>query len=149
MAKGEGKEMRLKILACRHVYSGRNQRGDEYTIYEVEAANAQGNPINEKLRAFTALPIGQEIDVTVTPYKSEAHGKSYTLHPRNETGTGRGRQVNELREEMDQLKGMIASLANRVAVLEGGYPANGATQVAPQTADVGVLDREYGADAPW
>lgn len=151
MAKGEGRDMRLKILACRHVYHGRNQRNDEYDVYEVDAANAQGQKINEKLRAFTALPIGHEVDVTVTVFNSEKWGKSYTLHPKGRSGGGSTQRVNELAELCEQLKGMIANLTTRVDALEAMVsrrPPADAGLMSRTTPNSEELDARFGAEPP-
>ena len=152
MPKGEGKDMRLKIMACRQVYSGKNQRGDEYTIYEVDAANMQGQTVNQKLRSFTALPIGQEIDVTVTVFNSEQHGKSYTLHPKGRSGGGSQQQVNELREEVDELRNRVATLSSDMDALRKLIAGAPTPADVPFTHDGGAaeqLGQRFGEDAPW
>jgi hypothetical protein len=118
-----GKDMKLKIAACRQVYSGVNRRGDSYTIYEVEAHRAQdGVKINQKLRSFTALAIGQEIEVTVVPFNSEQHGRSFTLYPKNSKGgVSTTDQLNELKEQLDEAFSRIAKLSQRVGALEGAH----------------------------
>lgn len=141
--------MSLKILACRQVYSGKNQRGDQYTIYEIDAANAQGQHINEKLRSFEALPIGQTIDVTVKVFNSERHGKSYTLHQKGRTGGGNTERVNELAEMVQELTERVATLTGRVNALEGMV----AGRSAPADAKPGYTDEEleqkFGQDPGW
>lgn len=108
--------MTLRILACRQVYSGTNARGDQYTIYEVDAQNQRGEPINEKLRSFTSLPIGQDVEVEVTVFNSERHGKSYTLHPKNKRSSQE--QVNQATEKLQRQDEEIAQLKQRVQRLE-------------------------------
>ena len=53
MAKS--RDMRLRIVACQQIYSGLNPKGHRYTIFDIEAAKADGSLIDEKLRAFEAL----------------------------------------------------------------------------------------------
>ena len=117
------KDMALKIVACQQVYSGLNPKGHRYTIFEIEAAKPDGTLINEKLRAFEALPIGETIEVTVTPFESETHGRSFTLH-RKESNNATAR-VNELQhdvahlsEAVVDLSSMVDSLNERVVELE-------------------------------
>lgn len=152
MAEKKGESKTLKIMACRQVYSGRNGRGDQYTIYEIDAQNEQGITINQKLRSFVPLPIGQTVEVEVTLFNSEQHGKSYTLHPKGATRSNSGQQLNEIREELDQYKGMIASLSERVGRLEVAQgtvaPAAPATPV-PGDAPDSALTEQFGDDAPW
>lgn len=159
MSQGQGpksKDMRLKIIGCRHVYSGRNQRGDNYSIYEIDAERAQdGVRINQKLRAFTALPIGQTVDVTVTPFVSERHGKSFTLEPKNRTGGGGGTQrVNELSEQVEELTRRVATMSKRLSEVETrlGEVMRDDASVAPtrvEAATATELDDRFGADSPW
>ncbi len=115
-----GRDMRLKITSCRQVYSGVNRRGDSYTIHEVEAVRPQdGVKINQKLRSFTTLPIGQEVEVTVVPFNSEQHGRSFTLYPKNQRSVSTQEQLNDLREALDEAYSRIGKLSERVAALEG------------------------------
>lgn len=109
------KEMTLRILACRQVYSGTNSRGDQYTIYEVDAQNQRGEPINEKLRSFTSLPIGQEVEVEVTVFNSERHGRSFTLHPKNKRSSQE--QVNDAAAQIKALTERVERLERTVAEL--------------------------------
>lgn len=150
MPQAKGRDMVLKIVACRQVYSGHNQRGDSYTIYEVDAAKRDGTLVNEKLRSFTALPIGQEVEVTVTPFESEQWGRSYTLHPKGQARSqGAAASVNELREEVEALREMVQKQADRINGLEQlmRQPRNGSSpQSPPPSAE---MDEKFGADAPW
>lgn len=118
------KEMTLKIMACRQVYSGTNPRGDRYTIYEVDAQNMRGETINEKLRSFTALPIGEAVEVEVSVFNSEAHGKSFTLHPKNrrpdQGGSSElGGEVEALRRRVEKLEATVQRLLDSGAT-QGG-----------------------------
>lgn len=152
MAQRQGKDMTLKIVGCRHVYAGRNQRGDDYAIYEVEAAKLDGQLVREKLRAFTSLPIGQELEVTVVPFDSDQYGRSFTLYPKGSRSTGATQQMNELRGEVTAQREMIAHLVNRVAELEAwvGQLGNGSrSQATPPSANGAELDARFGGDAPW
>lgn len=117
--EGKGHETKLKILACRPTYSGRNTRGDAYTIYEIEAADAQGVTIKHKLRSFQVLPIGQVIEVTVTAFNSEQWGKSYTLHPKNAPKLDSTARINELTGEVESLRSELERAVARIASLEG------------------------------
>lgn len=137
------KDMTLKILACRQVYSGRNPRGDDFTIYEVDAANAQGAHINQKLRSFQPLPIGQQVEVTVTPFNSETHGKSYTLHMKGRSGSGGTARLNEMAEELEELRNRVGTLTGRVDAIEAMVA--GRKDSAPPTSErPGYSDQELG-----
>lgn len=166
MSDGQGsnpksKDMRLKIVGCRQVYSGRNQRGDSYTIFEIDAERAaDGVRINQKLRSFTALPIGQVVEVTVTPFKSTKHGKSFTLAPKNNKGAGSGstQRVNELAEQVEECMNRIANLTRRLGEVESRlgevmkddarFTRPAAQPTTAQAANSRQLDEKFGADPP-
>lgn len=143
--------MTLKILACRQVYSGRNPRGDEYTIYEVDAANAQGAQINQTLRSFQPLPIGQQVEVTVTPFESEKHGKSYTLHLKGRKGGGSTERVNELVELVEELTARVGTLTGRLDAIEAmvGGRRGGASDAKDQHETQERAAQRFGDAAPW
>lgn len=156
-----GKDMRLKITSCRHIFTGHNRRGDEFSIYEV-GATKDGRPINEKLRSFTSLPIGQEMDVTVKVFNSEQWGKSFTVHPKGGQGASRAAAVNDLHDRVAELESRSANQAQRIAELEtrlyevmkddARYTQTRAGLVPaeqPRTPDNPALDEKFGADAPW
>jgi hypothetical protein len=117
----QGKIARIKVVACREVYAGVNQKGDRYRIYEVNATREDGTPIREKLRSFGPMQVGSTVEVRVVPFKSERHGTSFTLYPVD--GSRHGAQQSEI----DQLRQAVATLTQRVERLEQMAP-----QVAPQ-----------------
>src|ERR1700752_4468428 len=142
--------MSLKILACRQAYQG-SRNGSEFVIYEIEAAKPDGQPINQKLRAFTSLPIGQIVEDTVAPYVSEKYGKSFTLYPKNAKSHNFAEAVNELTQVQSNQQAMIAKLAGRVGELErlvGDLMRGGArtTTAQPQSPNSEALDASFGAD---
>lgn len=111
----KSKDMKLKIVACQQVYSGLNPKGHRYTIFDIEAAKPDGSLIKEKLRAFEALPIGETIDVTVTPFESEEYGRSFTLHRKGSNNATA--HVNELRAEVDALTKRLDRVEKQLAEL--------------------------------
>lgn len=169
MAEQQGRKMQLRIIDCKPVYHGTNNKGDDYTIHEVRASKTDGTLINEKLRSFTALPVGQTIEVTVVPYKSKEYGKSFTLYPSNQKSAGTTAAVNDLGEQVKELQERSAKLSQRVSELERivgemlrdegrnvgavidaamGAPAAPAAP-AQDPALVASLDERFGADAPF
>jgi predicted RNase H-like nuclease (RuvC/YqgF family) len=108
--------MPLKIVACQQIYSGLNPRGHRYTIFDIEASKPDGTLIQEKLRAFEALPIGETVDVTVTPFESEEHGRSFTLHRKGSNNATA--HVNELKAVVEALQATVERLEKRVERLE-------------------------------
>lgn len=133
MPSAERQDRRLKIIACRPIYTGRNQLGHQYTIYEVDAAREDGRLIDAKLRAFQTLPVGRVIEVTIEPFHSEQHGKSYTLHPKESTSPERGEQLNKVLKLLDETKGLLDKLTQRVEVLERAREQASPTPGAPQS----------------
>ncbi len=157
MPQRQGRDMKLKVVGCRQVYNGRNKAGDEYAVYEIDAQRPQdGQLIEEKLRSFTALPIGQEGEFTVTPFDSEKHGRSYTLYPKGGSRkTSAIESVNELRVEVTELYERVRALTQRVVELEG--PRNRAVEAAvraevaapPAQAPGAELDAAFGEEPPF
>lgn len=158
----QGKKVTMRIIDCKQVYHGHNKKGDEYTIHEVRAAKIDGELINEKLRSFSMLPVGQTIEVTVVPFNSEQHGKSFTLYPTSsKSGGGTTAQVNELTTQVEQQREMIQKLAERVTTLErdlatavGGklmaaVDAGIARGLGQDPTTVSDLDAKFGADPPF
>lgn len=150
MGERQGRDMRLKITSCRQVYTGRNAKGDAYTIFEI-GASRNGQPINEKLRSFTPFPIDAEVDVTVTPFESERHGRSFTLHPKGQDSKpSTQQQLNELREFTSELQQRVAALMGRMADLEARVGSNVMQPpAAPPQASSTALGAQFGEDAPW
>jgi hypothetical protein len=144
--------MTLKIMACRHVYSGTNGEQQQYNIFEIDAAKPDGQIVNEKLRSFVTLPIGELIEVTVTPFESEKYGKSFTLYPKGQSrATGNTAAMNRMREELDVLQATVATLAQRVGELEHAREGQLRTEAqAPTRSSTNAeLDAQFGGDAPW
>jgi hypothetical protein len=143
--------MRLRITSCSSVYSGVNTRGDDYTIYEVQAAKETGEVVDQKLRSFEELPVGEILDLTVTPFKSEKHGLSYTLARKNKPGGGSSRKIEEL-------TAFVGAIDERLKLVEGrlmGPPAAAAPAAVPQAAPAAQgsggqsLDERFGDVPPF
>jgi hypothetical protein len=96
---------RLRILACAPAYQDKDHR---FTIYEVRAERENGEPVSEKLRCFSSLPIGTLVDVTVREHVSHEHGRSFMLYA-----------ADGLLERVSALEGLVAGLLRRVEELEG------------------------------
>lgn len=107
--KPKGRPTRLIVTSCAEVYVGYNSHGDKYVIHEVEATRENGEPINEVLRSFENLPVGEVLDVNVTPYESTKHGKSFTITRRNKPSSS---------QQIKELKSVIETLTERVERLE-------------------------------
>lgn len=106
--KPKGRPTRLRVTSCTQVYAGKNSRGDDYTIYEVEAVRGDGEAVTEKLRSFENLPL-EVLDLTVVPYRSQKHGLSYTLSRRSKPNNSK---------RLDEMEELVASLVTRIEALE-------------------------------
>jgi len=93
-------DTRLRILACVPAYQDKDRR---YTIYDIQAEKETGERVNEKLRCFSSLPVGQMVDVTVREHVSREHGRSFMLYAKD-----------GLLERVSGLEGLVAGLLRRV-----------------------------------
>lgn len=74
------------------------KNGGETTLFEVFATDEHGGFIEEPLRAFTELEIGQCLEYEIQPYNHRRYGISYTLiPPKRETA----RRLRELEEAVE------------------------------------------------
>lgn len=124
----KGRSTRLRITSCTQVYVAKNSRGDEYSIYEIEAVKGDGTPVKEKLRSFDNLPL-EVLDLTVVPYRSQKHGLSYTLSRRNRPNNTK--RITELEE-------LVADLVTRVAALEARKRGDDDPDLQPSFGDIPI-----------
>lgn len=135
-SKPSGRASRLRITSCTQVYHGQNARGDQYTIYEVEATRENGAPVRERLRSFENLPL-ELIEVMVVPYRSAKFGISYTLSRRNRPNSAE--RIAELTQRADGLDRVVAELKSRLDALEGKPPPDPpGDDLAPTFGDIPV-----------
>lgn len=135
---------KLQIVGCDVRYQGSNDKG-EYTIYEIAALDAEGNPVEQDLRSFDEFPLDGELrEFEVTPYDHPKHGRSYTLKlpggggGSKSPGARLGPKVDALREQVEAQQEQIGALHRRVAELEGrlqGAPSGGLPSPASPTPD--------------
>jgi hypothetical protein len=100
---------KLTITGCKDVYHGTNNKGNDYTIFEVQAVDEHGQPVQETLKSFEVLEIGLVADFEVERYDGGQHGVSYTLKRQREK---LGPRVQRLEEQV------IPILERRVEHLE-------------------------------
>lgn len=103
----------LQVVSCDAKASGQNKNGQgEWTIYEVAALDANGDPVEQELRSFEAFPpTDKPIEFEVTPFDHPKHGRTYTLSkPGSSPGKRLGPKVDELRERVDELEERVARL---------------------------------------
>src|SRR5438067_5052081 len=98
---------RLTVTGQREVYHGvKNDR--EYTIYEVDAVDAQGQPITEKLKCFERLPEGEPIEVSVARRETEKYGVEYTL--KRPKGSQQQEVISRLDDHEERLRTIEGAL---------------------------------------
>jgi hypothetical protein len=114
---------KLRITSSKEVFKGTNNQGNAYTIYEVEAVDANtGMMVNVPLRSFDYLVEGETADFEVAPYERPGKPTTYTLKkPRSGGGGGGnalGPKVDALRERVDLLEGNMDIMRRAVSALE-------------------------------
>lgn len=113
---------KINVIGCSAVHSGTKDDGTEFTIYEVEATNAEGARIELPLRSFDELPPG-EAEYTVTPYQTRRGDTTYTLgKPGGNPGSRLGPKVDELRTRLDVLEATVAQLQADLRAVADGRP---------------------------
>jgi len=104
--------------------------GEDKVIFEIEAVNEQGQPINKKLRTFhPELPQGELIEFEVAEYIHESYGQTFTLKLPSK-GRASKKDINDLRKQ-------VSALADRVGALETEV-----SQLRAEKAREAPLDRE-------
>lgn len=154
MSEGpKGQPVRLRIRSCTVGYQGVNKRGDDYTIYEIQAAREDGEVITDKkLRSFEELPVGDDLlDLTVVPFNSEKHGLSFTLSRKTKVSKTAELQakVTELTGRLERVEGWIRK---HHAEAGGATAPSAAPPPQAQPAASGAqadLDARFGAEAPF
>lgn len=109
---------KLRIRDCQPVYKGTGAHG-EYTIYEVDAVNADtGQIINLPLRSFEHLEMDEVGEFTVEKYERPGKDTTYTLK-KPTTGKGGGNalgpKLDKLRERVDLLEGNVETMRANLA----------------------------------
>lgn len=88
---------KLVVTGQKPITKMKLRNGGEATIYEVFAKTEGGEYVEEALRAFDELDVGQLIEYEIEPYNHPQHGMSYTLQPPKKEFH---RRVRELEEQM-------------------------------------------------
>lgn len=103
--RSKPQQTRLRITGCSATYHGKHPNGHEYTIYDIEADKEDGTPVQEELRAFEELPIGEPLDLNVVKYEDG----SFTLSRRG--GSGNAAKIKSL-------EGLVGELVGRLQKVE-------------------------------
>lgn len=103
---------KLSVTSCEVTHSGTNKKGEPYSIYEVHAVGEDGQPVDEPLKSFAELPIGELREYRIETYDHPRYGRSYTLSlPK--AGARLGPKVDQLREDVDDLMRRVKALEDR------------------------------------
>lgn len=141
----KSKATRLRITSCVAVYTGKNQAGGEFTIHEIEACKETGETIEHKLNSFEDLPVGEVLDVNVTPHNSVEHGRSFTVSRRGRVSTTA--QLKELREIVDSLVLRVSDLETRLRPQAERPPeAQPQQQAPPAQRSQSDVDRQFAVE---
>lgn len=130
---------KLRIRDCQPVFKGTGANG-EYTIYEVDAVNADtGEIINLPLRSFEHLEVDETAEFEVAPYERPGKPVTYTLKkPKAKGGGGSslGPKLDKLRERVDLIEQNIDVMRRAVSALEEQIKSN---QIAQPVAAGGSI----------
>lgn len=143
------------------------KNGGTTTLFEVFATDEHGGFIEESLRSFTELDVGQCLEYEIQSYNHPRYGMSYTLIPPKRETARRLREAEEAieallawaenqgfkpepalsfrREEKPRPELKEASAAAGEAGVEGKQQHVEPTP-APENK---ALDEKYGEDPPW
>ena len=141
------------------------KNGGTTTLFEVFATDEHGGFIEESLRSFTELDVGQTLEYEIQPYNHPRYGMSYTLIPPKRETAKRLREMEEAmeallawaenqgfkpepplafrREDAPRPELSEAAGAAGEAGLEGKHPE---PTPAPENPE---LDEKFGKEAPW
>lgn len=89
----------------------KRQNGSTGQTLKVHATTVEGVPINERLKAFSRLPVGEEIDVEVRPDDHPQYGRSYIV---SMPGGRVGRELHELAQRVQAIEERLG-IGRRVA----------------------------------
>jgi hypothetical protein len=96
MPDGAGhRERKLVVTGQKPITNMKLHNGGTATIFEVFAKTEGGEYVEEPLRSFTELDIGQVIQYRIEPYNHAVHGISYTLYPPKKEFPRRMREAEE------------------------------------------------------
>lgn len=94
------RKRKLVVTGQKPITKMKLRNGGEATIYEVFAKTDEGEYVEEALRSFDELDVGQLMEYDIEPYNHPQHGMSYTLQPPKKEFA---RRVREMEEQMAAL----------------------------------------------
>jgi hypothetical protein len=150
MAK-KGKR-KLKVTGMKPITNIKLRNGGTTTLYEVFAVTEDGGYVEEALRSFQELDVGQVLEYDIEPYNHPIHGMSYTLTPpKKETA----RRMRELEEQMEAVMGWAKAQGFDFNHWKGApegpapTPDEAAAAEADKQATEQRADEKFGTEPPW
>lgn len=145
------RKRKLVVTGQKPITKMKLRNGGEATIYEVFAKTEAGEYVEEALRAFDELDVGQLLEYTIEPYNHPLHGMSYTLTPPKKE------YARRMREAEEQLGALLRWAETQGFNLQRWSqvqaPPPSAEQVAAaearKRADDEEAERKWGDDVPW
>lgn len=142
--KGKTHKTTLIVTGQKPIATVSTNSGGQSTLYEVYATTAEGELVEEPLRAFTELEEGVPIEYSVERYNHPKYGTSYTLTP---PPRNTARRVRQLEEEFEIL---------RFWAEQQGFDAKGSKREMEESKAVSIeapdrpdLDEKFGEGVPW
>ena len=130
---------RLRVTKLEKVGEVKNGKNAGNPIYAVSAVKEDGSPVEQELRSFAELPIGEVVEYALSRYEHEKYGVTFTLYPPKES---RGK----LTERVTELEKRVATLESRL----GDSPPTSSTESSTATAAVsGTTHRSSDDDIPF
>jgi hypothetical protein len=97
---------KIIVTAISELKTGTSSTGNPWTLYKVEATDADGKPIAESLTTFSKLPTGQAVEVEIERRDDPKYGPSFTLKLPRRSDNGAGR-IDALEQRVAALEQMM------------------------------------------
>jgi hypothetical protein len=145
------RKRKLIVTGQKPITKMKLRNGGEATIYEVFAKTEGGEYVEEALRAFDELDVGQLMEYTIEPYNHPMHGMSYTLQPPKKEFARRLREIEEEHEALMRWAEHQGFQLQRWAKPQNPPPSPDervAAEIRKKAADRAAVER-YGESPPW
>lgn len=151
MAAKKGKR-KLIVTGQKPITNIKLNNGGTTTLYEVFATTPEGGYVEEPLRAFQELDVGQCLDYEIEVYNHPRYGTSYTLTPPKKETARRLREMEErLAAVIHWAEGQGFNLQRELKPDPPFKPkaGDGAEAEAAKRDQEQRLDERFGTEAPW
>lgn len=147
---------KIRVIDKSVIRTGTSAGGKDWTLYDVTAVDADGAPIEEKLKSFDDL-VG-EVEVEVERQEHEKYGVSYMLKlPPGSAGSTAatpspgarlGPKVDDLRGRIEHLEDQMKGLRTAVEDLKRSAPQLSTAHPEPASPAT-TRGSQFGDDAPF